>query len=162
MLVDPVGVSRADNVGRNQGYTTYRCSICGRKMEKVEQEVVLANLPLPQKIAHQLRRISVDGWHCSGCQPYCAKPVFHTRVYSLNYWKADKFCSVCQEFTAEVVEESKSGRFFIMQKCYCCGLVQEKKEPVSPHVNWRSSNVGMEYGGGDGGYGGGDGGSCGS
>src|SRR4028118_2101107 len=27
-----------------------RCSICGRKMEKVEQEVVLANLPLPQKI----------------------------------------------------------------------------------------------------------------
>ncbi|WP_026735907.1 hypothetical protein [Fischerella sp. PCC 9605] len=97
-------------------------------MKEVEPEVVLANLPLPQKVAHQLRRIRVAGWCCPGCQLYLDCSKFHLRVYSLNYWKQEKFCSVCQEFTVETVEEVNSGQHLLIQKCYCCELLKGLKE----------------------------------
>jgi uncharacterized protein len=126
MLVEPVGLSRADDIGsRNE---TFRCVVCGQRMQKVEPKVVLAHLPLPQKVALQLRRIRVDGWSCSSCQLYLGKSALHLRVYPLNIWKKEKFCLVCQEFTAERVEEVETGQRPLIQKCYCCELVKENNE----------------------------------
>ena len=125
MLVEPVGVSRAE-FGSRSG--TFRCDVCGRKMKQVEQDVVLANLPLPQKVAHQLRRIRVDGWRCPGCQPYFDHSTFHLRVSPLNYWKEERFCAVCQELTVETVEERTLGQPLLIQTCYCCELLKKLKE----------------------------------
>jgi uncharacterized protein len=129
MLVEPVGLSRA-NVDAIQN-ETFRCIVCGQRMQKVEPKVVLAHLPLPQKIALRLGRIRVDGWACPSCQPHLDKFALHLRVYPLNYWKEEKFCAVCQEFTADCIEEVNSEQPSFMQKCYCCELVKENNEKAA-------------------------------
>jgi hypothetical protein len=138
MLVEPVGLSRADvNASQNE---TFRCIVCGQRMQKVEPKVVLAHLPLPQKVALRLRRIRVDGWLCPGCQPHLDESALHLRVYPLNFWKQEKFCVVCQEFTADCIEEVKSGQCSPRQKCYCCELVKENNaKAASISTNCKSS-----------------------
>ncbi len=139
MLIEPLGITRADVASRNK---TFRCDICGRKMKKVEQEVVLAKLPLPQKIANQLGRICVEGWCCLKCQLYFDTPVFHLRLYPLNYWKEEKFCTICQEFTIDLFKELELGQFLLIEKCYCCELLKklkEKKESIPTSVESISS-----------------------
>lgn len=129
MLVEPVGLSRAD-LGASQR-ETFRCILCGQRMQKVEAKIVLARLPLPQKVALRLRRIRVDGWSCPVCQPHLDGAGVHLRVYPLNFWKEEKFCVVCQEFTADLVEEEESGQHLLRSKCYCCELVKESREKVA-------------------------------
>ena len=142
MLVEPVGLSRADVVSRNE---TFRCVVCGQRMQKVEPKVVLAHLPLPQKVALQLRRIRVDGWSCLGCQPHLDKSALHLRVYPLNIWKEEKFCLVCQEFTAECVEEVELGQHPLIQKCHCCELVKENNEKAeSIFIDCESSEMSVQ------------------
>lgn len=97
-------------------------------MKQVKQNVVLSHLLLPQKVAYQLRRIRVEGWSCPGCQPYLDDSRFHLRVYPLNYWKVEKFCSVCQELTIETIDETASGQLLSTQKCYCCERLKKLKE----------------------------------
>lgn len=143
MLVDPVGLSRAD-IDTSQS-EILGCIVCGQYMQKVEPEVVLAHLPLPQKVAFRLRRIRIDGWSCPGCQPHLGKSALHLRVYPLNFWKEEKFCVVCQEFTADHVEKVESGQRSSTQKCYCCELVKENNEKAaSISINCESSSISVQ------------------
>ena len=170
--VEPVGKSRTFINQPEQ----LNCTICKRRMEKLDLVSVRACLIDIQKKAQLLGSIRVDGWQCPNCQPQLSESGLHLRTYILD---SDRFylCPTCQEMTVEqtskVLESAtttKEGKRRIIEQCHCCSYYKDWEETIPVKTfdsgisrsnddsdsgnSW--SAHGIDFGGGDSG-GGGDG-----
>lgn len=167
-FIQPEGTSRSifdDNA--------VKCAVCKQPMQKLDQELVLAHLNEPQRVAQTLGSIHVNGWRCSNCHPQLDSLKFHLRTHVLN---ANRFhlCPTCQELTLSRITDQESaatpapGKHVVIEQCVCCGYYSEQEEiplPLQDDSYSVTVNYGVNFngstssGGGDfsGGTSGGDG-----